>query len=196
MTIPSTIAPSSTTPSNFTKLYSRQQISEAVSRMGREISVWADQVWDSSHTDLLAVPVLRGGIFIFADLVRSITRSVEITSAQSWAYQVGENEVQRDNISVNLSQVPAKGRHVLVIDDICDSGRTLKTLSQSLTSMGAIEVRSAVLIKRAIDKEIIKPNWVGFEYPGHEWFVGYGMEDSERWRNLPEVYIIQKGGDK
>lgn len=160
--------------------------------MGHEISSWAEQVRRGSNSDLVAIPVLRGGIFVFADLVRYISSSVHISPAQSWAYRSGENNVVRDQVSVNLEAVPAQGRHVLVIDDICDSGRTLKVLTESLRGMGALEVRSAVLIRRKVEPEVFVPEYVGFNYNGPEWFVGYGMDDAERFRNLDSVYTITK----
>ncbi len=181
-------------PSNFKVLHTRDDIQRMVKRMGGEITKWCQKVWEESHTDVIAIPVLRGGIFIFADLVREIECSVEICTARTWAYHVGENAAQRPEVSVSLEGVPAKGRHVLVIDDICDSGRTLKTLSESLKKMGALEVRSAVLVQREIEEEIFTPDWVGVKYAGKEWFVGYGMEDAERYRNIPHLCIIQQNG--
>jgi hypoxanthine phosphoribosyltransferase len=178
-------------PNNFHLLYSEQEIAEQTARLGKQISLWAQQTWEESHADLIAVPVLRGGIFFFADLVRKIDASVEITPVRTWAYEVGQNAVQRNEVGMNLEGLAAKGRKVLLIDDICDSGKTLAALADTLLSHGASEVRSAVLIKRMIDDSQYDPAWVGFEYSGPEWFVGYGMEDSERWRNLSDIYIIR-----
>jgi hypoxanthine phosphoribosyltransferase len=87
-----------------------------------------------------------------------------------------------------------KGRVVLVIDDICDSGGTLQELERYLIAAGAREVRTVVLIRRLLDRPTFVPCWVGFEFTGLEWFVGYGMEDGNRWRNLPAVYTIQQQG--
>ena len=183
-------------PLSYRQLYSPAQIDDALKKMGADITQWADKVWRESHTDILAIPVLRGGMFIFTDLVRRISCSVEIAHAQTWAYQIGERAVQTPEVKVNIEMVPAKGRTVLLVDDICDSGRTLKTLKESLLKAGALDVRSAVLIKRVVEPEIFTPEWCGFVYEGKEWFVGYGMEDAERWRNLPGVYIIQKESKK
>ncbi|RMD84184.1 MAG: hypothetical protein D6808_07415 [Candidatus Dadabacteria bacterium] len=179
-------------PKNFKLCFSSEEISDAVRRLGEEISKWASQIWEDSHTDIVAVPVLRGGIFFFADLVRSIESSVEIAPAKAWAYVEFERFKQREKVKVDISNVPAKGRRVLLVDDICDSGRTLKALKEEFLNAGALEVRAAVLIKRIVEDGAFEPDWIGFEYKGAEWFVGYGMEDSERWRNLPSVYIIQQ----
>lgn len=86
-----------------------------------------------------------------------------------------------------------KGRVVLVVDDVCDSGRTLEALERDLMERGAREVRTVVLIRRLLDRPSFVPCWIGFEYKGPEWFVGYGMDDGQRWRNLPAVHIIKRG---
>jgi hypoxanthine-guanine phosphoribosyltransferase len=77
------------------------------------------------------------------------------------------------------------------MDDICDSGRTLAVLSEKLQLAGAAEVVSAVLIYRKALSVMHEPRWKGFVYDGPEWFVGYGMEDSGRWRNMTSVYRIR-----
>lgn len=179
-------------PKNFKLTYNDQQIRQSVSRIGAEITKWAATVWQDSHTDVIAIPVLKGGLFFFSDLVRAVDASLEMAVAQSMAYVAGVNEAAIPQVKINISQVPAKGRRILLIDDICDSGRTLQALQEGLLAEGALEVRSAVLIKRAVQAKIFEPDWCAFEYPGDEWFVGYGMEDGHRYRNLPGVYIIQK----
>lgn len=179
-------------PANFQTLYSAHEIARAVAAMGQEVSQWAEEVWRSSHTDILAIPVLRGGIFFFADLVRQVRSSVEVAPARTWAYEPSQNAVQRASVKVNIESVPARGRAVLLIDDICDSGRTLATLSSALREAGATEVRSAVLVWRKTAEQEFSPDWAAFSYPGTEWLVGYGMEDSNRWSNLPDIYVIRQ----
>jgi len=179
-------------PKNFQLCYTPEDISKAVSKLGGEISKWSKEIWDDSHTDVVAVPILRGGIFFFADLVRAIEGSVEIAPVKAWGYVTGQIQQALDKVTVDVSSIPANGRRILLVDDICDSGRTLAELTSKLKEAGALEVRSAVLIKRELEEETFSPDWVGFPYPGPEWFVGYGMEDSERWRNLPAVYIIKQ----
>ncbi len=179
----------------YKSIFSREQIAQRVKEMGGQVNEWCQRVWKDSHTDVIAIPVLRGGIFMFADLVREIQSSIEIAPARTWAYQADENEVQTAEVKVSLESVPAKGRHILIVDDICDTGRTLLTLYDALKKMGAIDIRSAVLIKRAPPPgtaDVITPNYIGFHYPGKEWIVGYGMDDADRYRNLPYVGIIQR----
>ena len=177
-------------PKNFQLVYSQAQIAGQVARLGAEISKWAEKVWSDEEQEILTVPVLGGGIFFFADLVRSIGTSLEILPLKTWGY-VGETNQALDEVKADIGEVKAKGRRVLLVDDICDSGRTLASLKRQFLAAGAAEVRSAVLLKRIMDKETFDPDWIGFEHKGKEWFVGYGMDDRGHWRNLPSVFIIQ-----
>jgi len=172
-------------------MYDASAIAKQVSNLGNSITEWAVKEYQASHSDILAIPVLRGGLFFFADLVRAIGHSVEVAPAQSWGYQTSSNEIAKEH-KIDISNVPAKGRSVLIVDDICDSGRTLEVLQKKLLEAGAREVKTAVLIKRVLSEETFEPDWVGFKYSGHEWFVGYGMEDCDRYRNLPGIYLITK----
>jgi hypoxanthine phosphoribosyltransferase len=179
-------------PAHFSLKFSEKEIAQRIKVLGDEIGSWCKGVWQDSHTDVLAIPVLRGGIFFFADLVRAINTSVEIAPVRTESYEVGVNNVQRSEVAVYAEKLAVKGRVVLVVDDVCDSGRTLEELEKALLARGAREVRTVVLVRRLLDRPTFVPCWTGFPYEGPEWFVGYGMDDSERWRNLPAVYIIKR----
>lgn len=177
-------------PANFKLQFSQDQILSRVKELGAEIDSWCKSVWTESRTDVVAIPVLRGGIFFFADLVRNMTSSIEIAPVRTSAYDSGTNAVKEITVEQFADPVQIKGRVVLVVDDVCDSGRTLEQLEKSLLERGAREVRTVVLVRRLLPRPTFVPCWVGVEYSGAEWFVGYGMDDSERYRNLPDVYII------
>ncbi len=179
-------------PANFSLVYSAEDISDRIKELGQEISTWCTAVWRDSHTDALVVPVLRGGVFFFADLVREISSSIEVAPVRTRSYQTGINAVQSPEVAIDVSGLAVKGRVVLVVDDVSDSGRTLEALEATLMKAGAREVRTAVLVRRLLKTPSFVPCWVGFQYSGSEWFVGYGMDDNERWRNLPGVYVIKK----
>ena len=177
-------------PANFQLQYSREQIASRVKELGAEIDQWAKSVWTESRTDVVAIPVLRGGVYFFADLSREISSSIEIAPVKTSAYDAGSNAPKEVTVEQFADPVQIKGRVVLIVDDVCDSGRTLEQLEKALLERGAREVRSVVLVRRLLPRPTFVPCWVGLEYTGPEWFVGYGMDDSERYRNLPDVYII------
>lgn len=180
-------------PRHYVLTYSRDQIASVISQISKEISDWSNAVRAETHVDVLAVPVLRGGLFFFADLVRQIDGSVEVSPARARAYHSETNALRADGqVDLHLDEAVIRGRTVLLVDDICDSGVSLRALTAHLRKIGAREVRSAVLIRRAIENSAFAPEWVGFHHRGPEWFVGYGMDDSERWSNLPDIYVIQK----
>ena len=106
-----------------------------------------------------------------------------------------ENNTQSNDFRLVVEPAEMKGRHVLLIDDICDSGVTLKNLHAYALENGATMVKTAVLIHRNHEASVYTPDYVGFEYTGSEWFAGYGMEDKNHNSNFPEVYII-KGESK
>ncbi len=177
-------------PDSFKLKYRAQEIAEATRRVGREISPWANTVRAETGKDVLGLPILRGGLFFFADVVRHISCSLEVAPIRTWGYEANMNAVPKAQISISIEDAEVKGRSVLVVDDICDSGKTLEALCHSLQEKGAREVRSTVLIKRELDRPSFEPSWVALRYKGPEWFIGYGMDDRERFRNLPDIYIV------
>jgi hypoxanthine phosphoribosyltransferase len=180
-------------PRNYVLCYSAESIAASVTVLAREISEWAAAVRSITHTDILAVPVLRGGIFFFADLMRQVQGSVEVSPARARAYHSETNELRADGrVDIVLDEAAARGRSVLLVDDICDSGVSLREFTAHLGKLGVREVKSVVLIRRVIEQPTFTPDWIGFNHRGPEWFVGYGMDDSDRWSNLPDIYVIQK----
>ncbi len=177
-------------PENFKKLYSREQIEKQINVLSKDIDKWITS-GEENERDVLAIPVMRGGLYFFADLSRAVKNSLECNPIQSWAYQGEENTAIPSGVTLKLNDLPVGGRRILIIDDICDSGKTLNAIQKSFLDRGAKEVVAAVLIQRGDAEPTIQPKWVGFHYEGPEWFVGYGMDDGGRWRNLPEIYIIE-----
>jgi hypoxanthine phosphoribosyltransferase len=179
-------------PEHYSLVYTETAIQKQVKRIGSELSTWCKSLsGDVLSGDVLAIPVLRGGIYFFADVTRSISASVEVAPGRARAYEEGHNARLRSEIYINLDGVSVAGRNVLLVDDICDSGRTLNKLVAYLIAQGAESVRSAVLILRETAEPAFTPDWCGFRYKGDEWFVGYGMDDQGRYSNLPQIYTIE-----
>ena len=183
----SNICPLMETPQNYKILYPKEQIDARIAELAKDIGSWAAACKEKDGKDILSLPVMSGAIFFYADLVRAINTSVEVTPISARSYV---NNSQQQQVDIELANVRVQGRSVLLVDDICDSGRTLEKLKATLEAEGASEIRSAVLLERKKSTEYFRPDYIGFEYEGDEWFVGYGMDDKERFRNLPEIYVI------
>ena len=171
-------------PSNFKLIYSEASIQEAVKQLGEEISLW----YQGKEGELLVLSLMNGALFFTADLLRSLSITVELAVFGVKTYV--DDGVKSDNANLVLN-INAKGRSVLVLDDICDSGETLKETVAAVKEAGAEEVKTAVLLKRVLDKETFEPDYVGIRHNGTEWFVGYGMDSHGLYRNLSALYVIE-----
>lgn len=178
-------------PEDFRLVYSREQIAARVKELGTEISEWMHLTLDARREQVLAVCVLNGAAFFFADLLRQIDMSVEPTFCRAESFSTDANQSQGKGVRVAVESVHPQGRHVLLIDDICDTGLTLFKLHNVFLELGARSIRSAVLIHREVEASKYEPTWSAFTYRGSEWFAGYGFEDAaDRSRNLPDVYAF------
>ena len=176
-------------PDNYKEVYSPADIKDAVSRLGEKIFKWSEEVYKKTGDDVVVVPIMRGAIFFFTDLVREIGRSVYVAPVKASNYNPDTNEVLRI-AEISIDGIPAKGKSILLLDDVFDSGVTLSQLTAKLLQAGAGEVKSAVLIMRETGDKKFTPDYIGFHYHGPEWFVGYGLDDKERYRNLPGVHVM------
>ncbi|MCC6953018.1 MAG: hypothetical protein IT290_02755 [Deltaproteobacteria bacterium] len=178
-------------PTNFKRAFTTDMIHSAVTRVGRQVTEWAIDAEQRTGEQVLAVCVLRGGAPFFVDLLRSVECSIEPAYCRTWAYSSDvNNQMVSGKVRVSVEEVVAGNRAIVIVDDICDTGATLGKLQRVFLDLGAAEVKSAVLIHRMVEKCAFRPDWSAFEYSGDEWFVGYGMEDRNRYSNLPEVYTI------
>lgn len=178
-------------PERFELMYPEGQIQACVNHLGTEIQTWVKEAEAKTKKDVVCIPIMRGGFYFAADLMRRFTSSVELAPITTSSYSSSTNNTPHITVQVDTRSLDVNGRAVLLIDDICDSGRTLAVLSEKLQLAGVAEVHSAVLIYRKTSNVMHDPRWKGFSYDGPEWFVGYGMEDSGRWRNLTSVYRIR-----
>ena len=177
-------------PRNFKRVYSKEDIAYSVYKMAGLIRHWVKDTHETFGQQVLAICVLRGGVFFFADLLKEIPYTVEPSFCRAMSYS-SEDNTQGNEFRLVVEPAEMKGRYVLLVDDICDSGKTLKNLHRYALNNGAQMVKTAVLIHRNHEDSVYTPDYIGFEYTGSEWFAGYGMEDKNHNSNFPEVYIIQ-----
>lgn len=173
-------------PQRIRVLYDEAAIAARNAEMAAEIAAGAGE-------NLLVVAVLKGSFMFVADLIRAMHRTgmtpqvefVHLSSYRAATISSGQVEILRD------VQSDVRGRHVLLVDDILESGRTLAFAKDLLAARGAARVSTAVLLekpgKRAVN---IKADYVGFECPDY-FVVGYGMDVAHSYRQLPYVGVIE-----
>ena len=176
-------------PAHYTKQYSKADIDKRVAELAQEIRDSFSFVSMQPDEQIVAVCVLRGAIFFFADLIRAIDMPVNPMFCRASSY-TSDNQRAGKGVKVSVDDVAAEGKHVIVIDDICDTGLTLLKLHNVFLGLGAKSVRSAVLIHREVEQSKYEPTYAAYTYSGPEWFVGYGLDNGGNHRNLPDVYTM------
>jgi len=174
-------------PSNYKLIYDKQFVAERVLKTAKDISTWVDT---SAENQILAVCILRGATFFFADLLREIPFSVEAAYCSAKSYSIETNKSEGE-LSFSLGSIDPKGRKILLVDEICDTGLTFERLSKELISAGAVEVRTVALINRELKSKDYSPDWTVVNHQGEEWFVGLGMDDKNTYTNLPDIYVVE-----
>jgi hypoxanthine phosphoribosyltransferase len=154
-----------------------------VAELGQEISRFY------AGRDLLLVGVLKGAVFFMADLMRHITVPCEIDFMAISSYGAGTDSSGVVRILKDLD-INIEGRHVLVIEDIIDSGLTLSYLMRNLESRAPASLAVCALLTKPERREIdVDVRYIGFEIP-NRFVIGYGLDFAERYRNLPYVGVL------
>ncbi|HVW19204.1 MAG TPA: hypoxanthine phosphoribosyltransferase [Solirubrobacteraceae bacterium] len=156
-----------------------------VADLGAEISR------DYEGRDLLLVGVLKGAIFFLSDLMRELTVPCEVDfmAVASYGSATESSGVVRILKDLDAS---IEDRHVLIVEDIVDSGLTLQYLLRNLKARGPATVEVCALLTKPGRREVeLQARYVGFEIP-NRFVVGYGLDYGERYRNLPYVAALQE----
>lgn len=166
-------------------LLTEDDIRRIVSRLGSEVSR------DYAGKNPLIVAVLRGAFVFTADLLRAITIPCEVDFMAVSSYGNGIKSSGVVRIVKDLD-TQVEGRHVLIAEDILDSGLTLSYLMKMLGSRGAADVRVCTFAVKDIPgkQPAVHPDYVGAHVP-NEFIVGYGLDYAERYRNLPYVGVLK-----
>ena len=167
-------------------------VQERVAALGAEISA------DFEGREVLLVGVLKGAVFFMADLMRrlSIPCEIDFMAISSYGAATDSSGVVRilKDLDANIA-----GRHVLVVEDIIDSGLTLSYLMRTLRARRPATLEICALLTKPERREIDVPvRYVGFEIP-NRFVIGYGLDFAERYRNLPYIGVLHsdlvpKGG--
>ncbi|MGQ0744001.1 MAG: hypoxanthine phosphoribosyltransferase [Acidimicrobiales bacterium] len=163
---------------------SREEIAERVAKLGAEITAHY-----ANTSELLLVGILKGAFVFMADLARAIDRPLEIDfmAVSSYGSATRTSGVVRivKDLDTDLT-----GRHVLLVEDIIDSGLTLSYVRRNLAArLPASLDTCTLLVRRGLQKHDPDLRWSGFDI-GPEFVVGYGLDAAEGFRHLPDVHIL------
>jgi hypoxanthine phosphoribosyltransferase len=166
-------------------LIDEERLQARIRELGAEISS------DYAGRELLLVGVLKGAVFFMADLMRSITVPCEIDfmAISSYGASTDSSGVVRilKDLDINIEH-----RHVVVVEDIVDSGLTLSYLVRNLESRSPASLEVCALLTKPGRREIeVDLGYVGFEIP-NKFVIGYGLDFAERYRNLPYVGVLHE----
>ena len=164
-------------------LIEKEPLRRRIAELGSEISA------DYEGRDLLLVGVLKGAVFFLADLMRHLPVPCEIDfmAISSYGASTDSSGVVRilKDLDINI-----EGRHVLVVEDIIDSGLTLSYLMRNLEAREPASLEVCALLTKPARREIDVPvRYTGFEIP-NRFVIGYGLDFAERYRNLPYVAVL------
>lgn len=165
-------------------LLSEEEVDKRIQEIGEQISK------DYAGKQIHLICVLKGGSFFMCELAKRITVPVSLDFMSVSSYGSGTQSSGIVKIVKDLDE-PLEGKHVLVVEDIVDSGRTLSYLMEMMKERGAADVKICTLLdkpeRRVVD---VKVDYTGFNIPD-EFVVGYGLDYDQRYRNLPYIGIVK-----
>jgi hypoxanthine phosphoribosyltransferase len=166
-------------------LISAEKIGARVDELAKQISAdYADK------GEIILIGVLKGAFIFLADLSRGLTvpRQIEFIAVSSYEHGSVRSGAVRLVLDVRES---IEGRHVLIVEDIVDTGHTLHYLIDMLKSRNPASVRTCTLVRKEHSAEVdVKVDYLGFNV-GDEWIVGYGLDFAEHDRTLPYIGIVR-----
>jgi hypoxanthine phosphoribosyltransferase len=163
-------------------LLTSEQIQDSIARLAGEIRR------KEAGRPLTVIAVMTGSIIFLADLVRKLDLPMRVGVIQARSY----SGTERGSLSINTEMLPdIAGRHVLLVDDIFDTGHTLAEVIALLDKLGPQSIRSAVLVLKQGKQQVsLRPDYVGFEIPD-VFVVGYGLDYNDAYRNLPFLAALE-----
>lgn len=169
---------------NIEVLISEQQIKQRVCEIAQEISA------DFDGKEILLVGILKGAVIFMADIARQLSPPVlmdfmAVSSYGSATRSSGAVQIIKD------IEISIEGKHLVIVEDIIDSGLTLKYLLENLWSRGPASVKTCVLLDKPETRKVeVKIDYKGFEIP-NEFAVGYGLDYAQKYRNLPYIGVLK-----
>ncbi|MBI2976573.1 MAG: hypoxanthine phosphoribosyltransferase [Chloroflexi bacterium] len=160
-------------------------LQQRIAELGAEISR------DYEGEEILMICILRGGVMFLTDLIRHITIPVAIDFMAVSSYGVGARQSQGEvRIAMDLN-TPLADRHVILVEDIVDTGHTIAAVLEMLETRHPKSLRVCSLLDKSVRREIVVPiHYRGFEIP-NKFVFGYGLDLDEHWRNLPFIGVAK-----
>lgn len=172
-------------------LISQHQIARRVREMAEQITKDHSPPAMQSDAEITIVPILTGALVFAADLIRHIPMHMQIGLLTVSSYPGASIRTQGSQV-ISKQFGDLTGRHVLVLDDILDSGGTIRTVVPVLQEAGAASVKTCVLLRkdRPIARET-QADYIGFDIPD-EFVVGYGLDFNNYYRNVPDIVTLNQ----
>jgi hypoxanthine phosphoribosyltransferase len=162
-------------------VYNEDDIAARVAEMGHDIS----EAYPTSEP-LLVLGLLKGSFIFLSDLVRHIHRPLHVDFIVASSYGSGTTSSGQVNLLYDPS-ISLEGKHIILVEDIVDSGTTLSRLLPMLQERGPKSLEICTLLhKHLATSLVLEPKWIGFDAP-NEFLIGYGLDHSEDFRNLPFI---------
>lgn len=184
----SKLATKATVPARWRKevasvLITDTMLAKRIAELGREIEK------DFAGRDMVVVSLLNGTVMFIGDLIRQLSHPLRLDFMGVSSY--GKGTESGDLVFTKELRLDVKGRDVLLVDDILDTGRTLRRVLEKLCLLGPKRIRTCVLLdkpERRIEK--VTADYIGFTIPD-QFVVGYGLDFAEKYRNLPFVGVLK-----
>lgn len=171
-------------------LIDRRAIADRVAEMASQI---ADDLHASGGAEdqITIVPILTGSLIFLADLIRQLPMMMRIQVLTASSYPGRATSSQHPPKIVESLPADLRGHHVLVVDDILDSGHTIRAVREELESRNPTSLRTCMFLRKTIPSALATPtDYIGFDIPDR-FVVGYGLDFDGYYRNLPDVVVLK-----
>ena len=166
-------------------LITESKLKERIIELGKEISI------DYKGKDILAIGILKGSVIFMADLIRNIESNVSIDFMIVSSYGNSSTTCGKITIKKDLD-TDIKGKHVLIVEDIIDSGVTLSKLKEELLKREPESLKICTLLNKPERRTAeIDVDYIGFDTP-NEFIIGYGLDYAEKYRELPYIGVLKR----